>query len=106
MFSARDFSRLVCGQKIRGYDRDDFREENHPIVAMKIGDRAVFEVYGTHRYEVPFADLQGLWSFDLPSLLISGPAPMPRTETLIRIATRAMDRLSPADLFPCRAVGV
>ncbi len=106
MFSARDFSRLVCGQKIRGYDRDDFDERSHPITAMKIGDLAVFEVYGSHRFEVSFSDLQDLWSFAQPSLFVSGSSWMPRTETLIKIATRAMDRLSPADLFPCRKVGV
>lgn len=105
MFSGRDFSRLISGRKVRGYDRDDFNEENNPIIAMKIGDLAVFEVYGTYHYEVPFSDLQDLWAFNKPSLLISGPATMPRTETLIRIATRAMDRLSPADLFPCKKVG-
>lgn len=106
MISARDFSRLVCGRKVHGYDRDDFNEQDHPITAMKIGDMAVFEVYGTHRYETSFADLQDLWSFRKTSLLLSGSSWMPRTETLIKIAIRAMDRLSPADLFPCKKVGV
>jgi hypothetical protein len=105
MFSAQDFSRLVSGKMIRGYDRDDFNEENNPIIAKKLGDLAVFEVYGTHRYEVPFSYLRDLWSFEKQSILISGPATMPRTETIIRIAQRAMDRLSPADLFPCKKVG-
>ena len=105
MFSSRDFSRLVCGRTVRGYDRDDFSEDSHPITGMKIGEMAVFEVYGSHRYEVPFSELQDLWSFTKPSLFVSGPAQMTRTETIIRIATRAMDRLSPADLFPCKKVG-
>ncbi len=105
MFSAVDFSRLVSGKMIRGYDRDDFNEESNPITAKKLGDLAVFEVYGTHRYQMPFSHLRDLWSFDKQSVFISGPATMPRTETIIRIAQRAMDRLSPADLFPCKKVG-
>ncbi len=105
MFSAVDFSRLVSGKMIRGYDRDDFNEESNPITAKKLGDLAVFEVYGTHRYQMPFSHLRDLWSFEKQSILISGPATMTRTETLIRIAQRAMDRLSPADLFPCKKVG-
>lgn len=105
MFSAVDFARLISGKMIRGYDRDAFDEQSNPIIAKKLGDQAVFEVYGTYFYQVPFEDLKALWSFEKQSLLISGPATMTQTETIIRIATRAMDRLSPADLFPCKKVG-
>lgn len=105
MFSAVDFTRMISGKMIQGYDRDAFDEQSNPIIAKKLGDQAVFEVYGTHRYQVNFEDLRDLWSFDKPSVLISGPATMTRTETLIRIGIRAMDRLSPADLFPCKKVG-
>jgi len=106
MFSAQDFSRLISGKTIRGYDRDDFNEESNPIIGKKLGDLAIFEVYGTHRFDVQFSDLQDLWAFKKTSLFVSGPTWMSRTETLIKIAVRAMDRLSPADLFPCRQVGV
>lgn len=104
MFSAIDFSRLVSGKMIRGYDRDDFNERAYPITAKKLGNYAVFEVYGTHCFYCLFEDLTDLWSFNKPSLFISGPAPMTRTETLIQIGCRAMDRIFPADIHPCRKI--
>jgi len=102
MFSAVDFSRLISGKMVRGFDRDAFDEQSNPITAKKLGDYVVFEVYGVHEYYVRYSDLRALWSFEKPSLFISGKKPMSRTETILRIAINAMDGFLPADRLPGR----
>ena len=102
MFSALDFSRLITGKMIQGYDREDYQEEACPITAKKLGDRAVFEAYGTHVFSCGFMDLRDLWSFNKPGVFLTGPATASRIDTIIQIGCRAMDRIFPADIYPCK----
>lgn len=102
MFSGLDFSRLVSGKMVQGYDRDDYQEEACPIIAKKLGDYVLFEVYGEYSYCCRFDDLKALWSFNKPSIFVSGPNPAGRIDTIIQIGCRAMDRIFPADIYPCK----
>ena len=102
MFSGLDFSRLISGKTIRGFERDNFDECAYPIVAKRLGSYAVFEVYGVYSFFCRFEDLKALWSFTQPLVLISGSSTMPRTNVIIDIGKRAMNGFYPADIYPCR----
>jgi hypothetical protein len=102
MFSAEDFSRLISGKMIRGYDRDDFDEEVNPVIAKRLGNYAMFEAYGIYSYHCRFSDLSDLWSFKKDHILISGKYTMTRSETLVAIAKNAMTKLVCPDRYPCR----
>jgi len=102
MFSGLDFSRLISGKMIRGFERDNFDEEAYPIIAKRLGDYAVFEVYGVHSFFCRFENLKALWSFTDPLVLISGSSRMPRTNIIIDIGRRAMHGFYPADIYPCK----
>ena len=102
MFSGLDFSRLISGKTIRGFERDNFDECAYPIVAKKLGNYAIFEVYEAYSFFCRFEDLKDLWSFAKPMVLISGSSPMPRTNVIIDIGKRAMNGFYPADIYPCR----
>ena len=104
MFSAQDFSRFVTGKMIRGFERDNFDESAYPIIAKRLGDWAIFEVYGTHSFFCRFSDIKDLWSFDKTSVLISGEKTMKRTETILHIAKNAMMKIATPDRVPCKKI--